>query len=495
MIDRLRPALLAVCLALPFAAPSAHAQFRLENAFPSLPSLDRPVDLQRTPGAPGRLFIVEQGGVVLSVDEATDGAMPDTLVDLTDVVMDIMPSWEEGLLGLAFHPDYAANGYLFVYYNTFPEVEDGPHRSIISRFTVAGESGRVDRSTEVVLFDIPQPLPWHNGGQLAFHPLEEAANLYISFGDGGGGGDPFNHAQDRSTLFGSVLRVDVDGAQGELPYGIPDDNPFVGNDDGWREEIWAYGLRNPWRFSIDPVTGWLWVGDVGQSLREEVSVIAGPGANLGWDVKEGPFCYDEPDVGEPLCSDPTLTDPIWWYPHENGDGSVTGGRVYRGTAIPDLAGQYVYADFISGRIWALDAESVGGPFNNELVQGFQVSTFGLDANDELYVASFNGRIYRLVQDPVSAEAGPGEHSLGLSLTGPNPVRAATTLAVDLDVARAARVAVYDVLGRRVQTVWDGTLTAGRHTLRLSAEGLAPGLYVVRLEAGATSSSVRLTVLR
>ncbi len=469
----------------------------LDVAFPNLPVLDRPVDIQRTAAEPGRLFVVEQGGVIVSFLE-DDATALDTLADLRDVVLadPDVASWEEGLLGLAFHPDFAANGHVFVYYNAFPNTAGGPHRSIVSRFTVSpGAPPRIDRSSEVVLFDLPQFIVWHNGGQLAFHPSETEANLYISLGDGGGAGDPFENGQDLTELYGSILRVNVDEASDDLPYGIPADNPFVGNAEGFREEIWAYGLRNPWRFSIDPATGWLWVGDVGQYLREEVSVIAEPGTNLGWDVKEGPFCFETPDPGEPSCSDPTLQDPVWWYPHEDGNGSVTGGRVYRGSALPDLVGQYVYADFLTGRIWALDTESIGGPFNREIAGGFQVATFGLDPDGELYVASFNGRIYKLVPRPVSADSGPESQGAGLTLAGPNPVRSATTLSVNVAEPGLVRVVVYDVLGREVAVVWDGVLGRGSHPLRWSVAGLAPGLYLARMETASASSTIRLTVTR
>ena len=415
--------------------------------------------------------------MILSVEEATDGAEPDTLADLRDIVLadPNVVSWEEGLLGLAFHPGFATNDYLFVYYTAYPLEAGGNHRSIVSRFTVTGDPARVDRASEVVLIDLPQPLVWHNGGQLAFHPLEGEPNLYIALGDGGGSGDPLEYAQDRTVLHGSILRINVDETTGELPYGIPADNPFVGNAEGWREEIWAFGLRNPWRFSIDPATGWLWVGDVGQNTREEVSVIAEGGANLGWDVKEGPFCFEEPDPGEPPCDDPRLTDPIWWYPHQAGNASVTGGRVYRGTALPDFVGHYFYADFISGRIWALDAESAGGPFNTEVFDAFQISTFGVDADGELYVASFDGRIYKIVPVPVNAEDAATADASRLVLAGPNPVRTRTALSVAMAVPGVARVVVYDVLGREVAVLWDGVLGAGRHPIPWAVDGVAPGV--------------------
>lgn len=494
-----RPVVLLPVLLILLAWPAAYAQVTFDDAFPDLPDLDRPVDLQRAPGS-DRLFVVQQPGLIVSFEDDEAVSVMDTLLDLRDVV-NTEPSWEEGLLGLAFHPDYEANGHFFVHYTTYPEAEGGPHRTIISRFTVPlHERPKADPASEVVLLDLDQPLSWHNGGQLAFHPHEEEPNLYLSLGDGGGGGDPLDNAQDRSTLFGSILRINVGERSEGRNYGIPPDNPFVGNEEGWREEIWAYGLRNPWRFSFDPETGHLWVGDVGQNLWEEVSVVTEPGANLGWDVKEAVFCFGTPGPGEPDCEDPALLDPIWWYLHEDGNNSVSGGHVYHGTALPELAGKYVYGDFVSGRVWALDFEGLDEPINEEIGQLTHVSAFGVDADGELLVASFDasvrwGRIYRIGRGVASEPAaGPPAEPM-LRLDGPNPFRDGTRLRVVLATPGPVRVALYDVLGREIAVVHEGVLPVGEHPLTLRADGLAPGTYHVRLTAGADHATLPVTRLR
>lgn len=486
-------------LLLALGGPDARAQVTFDDAFPLLPDFDRPVDIQRAPGS-DRLFVVQQSGLVVSFVDAEAVSAVDTLLDLRAVV-NTTPSWEEGMLGLAFHPDYETNGYFFVHYTTFPEEEGGPHRTIIARFTVASHEPPVaDPASEAVLFDLPQPYRWHNGGQLAFHPHENEPNLYLSLGDGGGGCDPFENGQDRTTLFGTILRVNVDEAAGKRNYGIPPDNPYVGNTEGWREEIWAYGLRNPWRFSFDPATGHLWVGDVGQNQWEEITVVTEPGANLGWKVKEAVSCTCTPaDPDAPACDDPDLLDPIWWYFHEDLNNSVSGGHVYHGTAVPELTGTYVYGDFVSGRVWALDFEGPEEPVNQEIGRLPHVSAFGVDADGELLVASFDhslmrGRLYRIVRS-VAAEPGAQAHeAVALRLDGANPFRDGTRLRGTMLVPGPARVALFDALGREVAVLYDGPLAAGEHTFELRASGLVPGTYHARLTTDRGAVSVLVTRL-
>ena len=491
------PRLLAFFLLfLLLGGPDARAQVTFDDAFPLLPDFERPVDIQRAPGS-DRLFVVQQSGLVVSFEDEEAVSEVDTLLDLRAVV-NTEPSWEEGMLGLAFHPDYEANGHFFVHYTTFPEEEGGPHRTIISRFTVAShEPPAADPASEVVLFDIEQPSRWHNGGQLAFHPHEDVPNLYIALGDGGGGCDPFENGQDRTTLFGTILRVNVD--DGELPYGIPPDNPYVGNMEGWREEIWAYGLRNPWRFSFDPATGYLWVGDVGQNQWEEITVLTEPGANLGWKVREAVHCTCPFDPDAPACDDPGFLDPIWWYFHEDLNNSVSGGYVYHGTAIPELTGTYVYGDFVSGRVWALDFEDPEAPVNALLGRLTHVSTFGVDADGELLVASFDhslmrGRIYRIARTVASEPAAGAREVAALRLAGANPFRDGTRLQVTIPAPGPARVALFDALGREVAVLHDGPLAPGEHTFELHAGGLAPGTYHARLTTERFAASVPVTRL-
>jgi hypothetical protein len=245
------------------------------------------------------------------------------------------------------------------------------------------------------------------------------------------------------------------------------------------------------------VTGDVWVGDVGQDHWEEVTRVAAPGANLGWDVKEAVACYVDPDGAdpdEPPCDAPDLLDPIWWYPRSEGQ-SVTGGHVYRGSEIPELAGQYVYGDFMTGRVWALAFEGLEEPLNTQIGRLPTVSTFGVDGDGELYAAAFDGRIYRFVRDPVDAEASAPEATAALRLAGPNPFRTRTALVVRASAPGPVRVVAYDVLGREVAVLYDGVMGAEEVRVPFEADALPAGAYVVRMTGAGASRTLRLTALR
>ena len=353
----------------------------VEPAFPEL-SFTRPLDIQQPNDGTGRLFVVEQAGVI-SVFPNDPGVEEKTLfLDIRSRVND--SGNEEGLLGLAFHPNYENNGYFYVNYTA-----SGPRRTVISRFQVSQNNpDEADSGSEVELFSFNQPQSNHNGGHLAFGP---DGYLYIASGDGGGGGDPGNNGQDRTNLLGAILRIDVDNPQNGNQYGIPGNNPFIDNEEGYAEEIFAWGLRNPWRFSFDAETGDLWAADVGQSDREAIHIIES-GLNYGWNIIEGSICYPPGSA----CDKEGLELPIFEYDHSRGDRSVTGGFVYRGSAFEQLQGLYIYGDFISGRIWALDFSDLENPVNTELINAdFNIASFGVDENNEIYIAAFDGNIYRL----------------------------------------------------------------------------------------------------
>jgi glucose/arabinose dehydrogenase len=476
---------LAACVAV---AP-ASAQVVLEE-LSDLPALEQPVGLYVPPDS-DRFFVVEQPGRITSFD-ADAPADASVFLDLTDRV-NTQVSWEEGLLGLAFHPDYPENGHFFVHYTTFPAEQGENHRTIIARFTRSAEDPlRADPASERVLLDLEQLGRFHNGGQLAFGP---DGYLYASLGDGDGSGerDPSNAAQDPTNLFGTILRLDVDDVAEDKTYRIPDDNPFVGNAEGWREEIWAYGLRNPWRFSFDPATGWLWVGDVGAGTKEEVSVVREGGANLGWDVVEGTHCWGPDAAGEPDCDAPGLLAPVWTY-WKPGGNAITGGYVYHGAAAPDLEGKYVFGDFISGEIWALTVEEGGTPAVEELPTYPLVSSFGVDADGELYVLSLTGRIARFTEGAAPEEPAPPAARVLLDLAGPNPFRGSTRLVAE--ASGPARLVLYDALGREVEVLLDGHLAAGApRSVEIDARRLAAGTYFCRLEAEGASAVQTLTVVR
>ncbi len=342
----------------------------LVEAFSEL-SFDQPLDLQAPDDGTNRVFVAEKSGKikVFSNEAATTTAT--TFLDLGA----ISSTSEQGLLGFAFHPNYGVNGFFYVYYNPSEGI------SAISRFKVSDtDSNLADRSSEQVILEIPQPFTNHNGGQLAFGPY---GYLYIASGDGGSGGDPQNHGQNRTTLLGNILRIDVDNPSGGLHYGIPPDNPFI-NDTNVKQEIYAYGFRNPWRMSFDSQTGNLWTGDVGQNKIEEIDIVVS-GGNYGWKFFEGTDCFSG------NCDATGLVPPIFEYTHVNGDRSITGGYVYRGSANSSIRGKYVYGDFISGRIWALETDGS----KNELLfdSDLSIASFGTDSSQELYLCAFNGKIY------------------------------------------------------------------------------------------------------
>ncbi|UCE17145.1 MAG: PQQ-dependent sugar dehydrogenase [Gemmatimonadota bacterium] len=358
----------------------AHAELALDVAFPHL-SINRPVDLQNAGDGSDRIFVVEQAGRIHVFENSQD-------VQSTDIFLDIQnrvnrSGNEEGLLGLAFHPDYEHNGYFYVDYTA-----SNPRRTVIARYTVSGTDPDVaDVNSEIVLLEIEQPFSNHNGGQISFGP---DGYLYISVGDGGAAGDPQGNGQNLQTLLGAILRIDVDNPDIGFNYSIPSDNPFAHNQFGYAEEIYAYGLRNPWRFSFDSETGWLWAADVGQNTIEEIDIIE-KGKNYGWDIMEGSACFEPPSN----CDTTGLTFPIWEYDHSLGQ-SITGGFVYRGTSTPQLTGKYLYADYVTGRIWSLQYDGQNPPSNTELFDtDLNISSFGVDEDNELYFCAFDGSIYKI----------------------------------------------------------------------------------------------------
>jgi glucose/arabinose dehydrogenase len=353
----------------------------LTDAFPSL-TFPAPVGLQHAGDGTDRLFIVRQAGYIVVVENTPDATEAKTFLDIDSLVES---GGELGLLGLAFHPSYDTNGYFYVDYT-----RASPLRTVISRFKVsASNPDSADPASEVVLLEILQPYTNHNGGQLAFGP---DGYLYIALGDGGSGGDPGNRAQDRTTLLGKILRIDVDTPGDTLNYSIPPTNPYAGNTDGSREEIFAYGLRNPWRFSFDALTGAGWVGDVGQGEWEEVDTLTA-GGNYGWRLKEGNHCYTPPTGCDTI---PGLIDPVWEYSHSTGGCSITGGFVYRGAMNPSLVGKYLFGDYCSGKLWALDTNGAGEWTAVLLLDSpYSFTSFGIDRHNEVYICTASGRIYRI----------------------------------------------------------------------------------------------------
>lgn len=366
-----------------------------------------PVQVTNAGDGTNRLFVVERDGRI-----QIHGA--GTFLDIHTIVNS---GGEQGLLSVAFPPDFDSSQLFYVY---FTDIRSSDQRdNVLARFHVSQADPNVaDPASEQILLTFPHPdQDNHNGGQLLFGP---DGYLYIGTGDGGGGGDPYENAQDLGSLLGKILRIDVGASltpaptpgpyalylpliahQGGNSYAIPADNPFVG-DPSARDEIWAYGLRNPWRFSFDRATGDLWIGDVGQGSWEEVDfqAAASPGGeNYGWDCREGAHDYSDPNGDfNANCVGLTFTDPIHEYDHGGGRCSITGGFVYRGSAYPALDGIYFYADYCNGGVWGVQPDGAAWAASTELVNGgFGLSSFGEDESGELYLARLDGNIFQVAE--------------------------------------------------------------------------------------------------
>ena len=386
-------------MAAPCKAPdsmSAIPDIKLELV---VEGIDNPVAITHAGDGSGRLFILEQYGIVHEVQNNQSNPQP-----FLDISQRVTSGGERGLLGIAFHPQFENNGRFYLNYTT----GDDNLTTVISEFSATPKTGKyythTDADSERVLLRIEQPWGNHNGGQLAFGP---DGYLYIATGDGGAANDPHNHGQNLNTLLGAILRIDVDSRSDGKPYGIPSDNPYVQHKNA-KPEIWAWGLRNPWRFSFDRLTGELYAADVGQDEIEEINIIE-KGKNYGWRIMEGNICT--PGVN-PDCKQDGLTPPLYTYDHTIGR-SITGGYVYRGNHFAELCGVYLYGDFVSQAIWGLRVKNGKVIQHKTLLKarslfslaidyfsddGLLVSTFGEDETGNIYVAAYqSGRIYRIVQ--------------------------------------------------------------------------------------------------
>jgi glucose/arabinose dehydrogenase len=364
------------------ATPGADAsgplpQVQLQRAFPRV-TVNEMTGMVQAPD--GAWWVLDRTGKVLRLEDRND-AQPALVLDIRGRLID--SGSEQGLLGLAFAPDFATSHVFYLNY-TAPN----PLRTVIGRFVANPANGTVDAATETVILEIADFAQNHNGGQMVFG---SDGYLYFSIGDGGGGNDPQNNGQNLNAMLGKIHRIDVSKPSGNLNYSIPPDNPFAGRSDA-RGEIWAYGLRNPWRFSFDSATGQMWAGDVGESAREEIDIIT-KGGNYGWKIMEGSQCR----AGN-TCDRTGLTLPVIDYENGNGRCAVTGGYVYRGSAIPALRGAYVYGDYCSGEIWALRYDGTKVTEQTEIADlDSPLSSFAQDSSGELYALEFNanGHIFKL----------------------------------------------------------------------------------------------------
>jgi len=393
------------------AQPLPQVQFRA--VFPAL-TLDRPVWMSEAPDGSGRMFVVEQAGRIVIVPRGGDGSQTKEFLNIVN--RKPYTANEEGLMSIAFHPGFKTNGLFYIYYNQLNANQTGqfPRRSVISEWKVSpGDPDRADMASERIVLEVPQPFSNHKGGQVSFG-LD--GYFYIALGDGGLGNDPFNSGQNTSTLLAKILRIDVNTRsttgtgrnRQTLQYGIPKDNPLVGEADylGVRKEIYAWGLRNVWRYSWDRETGDLWGGDVGQDLWEEIDLIV-KGGNYGWCVREGAHHFKPGPPGaqyiDPVMEYPHRADllPQSLFPKHSIGMCVIGGYVYRGKKYPALEGVYVYADYVLGTIWGF--RYAGGKATGDgilLEQPKNITSFAEDGEGELYAITFgsepkDGRIYAI----------------------------------------------------------------------------------------------------
>jgi glucose/arabinose dehydrogenase len=430
---------------------------------------DLPVGLVHAGDA--RLFVLEKDGYIRIMD-TTGQVLPDPFLNIDAKVNS--GSSERGLLGLAFHPAYAENGFFYVNYSN-----SGGHTVVARYMRDKSDLNLADPSSEMILMTVTQPFTNHNGGNLVFGP---DGYLYIGLGDGGDGGDPGDRAQNGQERLGKMLRIDVDGG---TPFSIPPDNPFIGNDT-ILEEIWALGLRNPWRYSFDRLTGDLWIADVGQNAWEEVDfqpANSPGGENYGWRCKEGLQNFNT--IGCP--SGDAFTNPVFVYAHTGAacSGSVTGGFVYRGSKHSYLIGKYVFTDYCTGVFRSVRFDTEGNIESEVLadLQNGQFTSFGEDASGELYVTAVNGMIYR-VEDLISAVEDQVEFADAIS---PNPTSNIFSISCNEEDTFAFKI--YDMHGRVVKS----GLT--RSSQKIDCSFLAQGMYVVGYDGPSYTRIAKLVVLR
>lgn len=445
------------------------AQFTLQEAFPNL-EYSSPVFLTHSGDNTNRIFILEQNGRIMVFPNSPAVTSDKTFLDITDRVSS---GGEMGLLGLAFHPNYENNGYFYVNYTA-----ENPLRTIISRFQITNNPDSADKNSELEILSFSQPYQNHNGGWIGFGPNDNY--LYIATGDGGSGGDPENYAQRIDNLLGKILCIDINSG---MPYSIPSTNPFFDSTNAQvKKEIFAWGLRNPWRCSFDPNTGWLWAGDVGQDDWEEIDIIQN-GKNYGWRCYEGNHIYNFSG-----CNYPEYIPPVWEYNHVEGY-SITGGYVYRGVYVPELNGKYIYGDFIEKKIYSLEYDGVNPPVNQFLLSspGF-ITSFGVDEQNELYIVGFGpGKIYSFTPTITSGEKYNFLTDYILEQNYPNPFNPSTTISYFLPEDSEVSLTVYNSIGKEIVNLLIAIQSKGYYNTTWNAEKFSSGVYFIKMDAISLSS--------
>lgn len=427
--------------------------------------LTRPVEI--TNANDSRLFVVQQTGIIKIIQP--NGNINST--DFLNITSKVLYGGERGLLGLAFHPQYATNGYFFVYYN------NTAGNIVVARYTVSSSNpDTADPNSEKILLNIPKPFDNHNGGSLHFAP---DGKLWMITGDGGSSGDPNNNAQNKNALLGKLLRIDVDATG---PYNIPGDNPFAGAGVDGADEVWAYGLRNGWKFSFDLTSGNVIIADVGQGAIEEINrmPLNQSGINYGWRCYEGNTPYNT--TGCPAQS--SMTFPVAVYDHSGGKCSVTGGYVYRGTQYPSLQGKYFFADYCSGQIGILDSNNIitwTSPYS-----GSNFSTFGQDSQKELYVAAVNtGKIFRITTGTLGTQE---NNTLETVKIYPNPA----SKEIFINGIRDPKITA-EIINAEGRKVLETPQIMNRKSIDIS--GIPAGVYYINLKSGDLKSYSQKLIIK
>ncbi|MEO8446726.1 MAG: PQQ-dependent sugar dehydrogenase [bacterium] len=474
-------------LLLTISKSSFSQPFELVNAFPNI-TFSNPVYVTYAPDQTNRVFILERLGKikVLANDSTTSTAK--TFLDVTNL-NNGSTYQERGLLGLAFHPNYAVNGYFYIYYT-----RTGDGANCLSRFTrSASDPDKADSLSELPLWAVTDPYSNHNGGIL-FFGLD--GYLYCGMGDGGSGGDPGNRAQNTNEMLGKVHRIDVNSTVGALNYNYPPTNPFVAG--GGRAEIFTYGMRNPWRVSQDPVTGIIYCGDVGQDAWEEIDILE-VGKNYGWRCYEGNHAYNTSGCGP-------LTDyaaPIKEYANAGSECSVTGGFVYRGSRRPELTGRYIYADYCSRKIWKLKYEA-GVVTEDSLLMTApsNVFSFGIDNSNELYVCCSNNIVYRFNKSDlvgVNNNTVESPDNFTLSQNYPNPFNPQTNINYSIPELAKVNLTIFDALGKEIVNLVNTTQQTGNYSISWNGRdamgnNIPSGAYFYKLSAGENFSETKRMVM-
>ena len=457
------------------------------SAFPNL-TFSNPIFLTHSNDGTNRIYVVQRLGLIKIFPNDSNVTTTKTFLDVTNL-NNGSTYQERGLLGLAFHPNYANNGYFYIYYT---RVGDGAN--VLSRFKRSlNDPDKADSLSEQILWAVADPYSNHNGGIL-FFGLD--GFLYCGMGDGGSGGDPGNRAQNTNEMLGKVHRVNVDTATGGNNYGIPPTNPFATG--GGRPEIFTWGMRNPWRISQDPVTGLIYCGDVGQDAWEEVDILQ-VGKNYGWRCYEGNHTYNTSGCG--VITDYTF--PIKEYANAGSDISITGGYVYRGLRRPELTGRYIYSDYGSRKTWKLKYE--GGTVTEDslmLTAPASVYSYGTDQQRELYICCSDGKIYRFNKsDLVGVNSNVSEipASYSLEQNYPNPFNPSTNIKYSVSELSKVRLAIYDANGKEINTLVNTNQLAGEYNIRWngkdgSGNSVPSGVYFYTLTAGSNFSQTKKMLL-